>query len=69
MTATIQHYHKAKDMPVETRVHWRNDIHLYGKVIYNNLIQGDEVVAIEWIDGSVRTVNVNDLVRDEKVSR
>lgn len=51
---------KAKDLEIGTRVSKKLNGRL-GTVIGNKLSDGDEVVAVEWNDGSLTKANVNDL--------
>ena len=54
---------KAKDMAIGTKVKWYSNLET-GKVIANELRQGDEVVAVEWDHGySVNCCNVNALIK------
>lgn len=58
---------KAIEMKVDTHVKMEKrrgcseTVTLKGVVIGNKLRDGDEVVAVEWDDGTVAKVNVNDL--------
>jgi hypothetical protein len=52
---------KTKDLAVGTSVHHRLDKTVIGTIIGNKLSDGDEVVAVEWANGDLQKVNVNDL--------
>jgi hypothetical protein len=51
----------ATDIPLESQVCWWDEPSKKGRVIYNTCLQGDQVVAVEWNDGKIEDVNVNDL--------
>lgn len=51
----------AKDFPVDSEIRHLGNKTRRGTVIGNNLKDGDQVVAVEWADGSLAKVNVNDI--------
>jgi len=53
---------KAKEVKREARIHWYSNVDKQGRIIDTNMRDGDEVVAIEWDDGSVGKENINDLI-------
>jgi hypothetical protein len=52
----------ASDLAVGTAVQFRFGHKKFGQIIANDMIQGNEVVAIEYRDGSVDCQNCNDLL-------
>lgn len=51
----------ASDFPVDTNIQHRGNNKRRGVVIGNKLSDGDQVVAVEWADGALTKVNVNDI--------
>jgi hypothetical protein len=51
----------ASDFPVDQNVQHKGNKSRKGVVIGNKLSDGDQVVAVEWADGSLAKVNVNDI--------
>jgi hypothetical protein len=52
---------KALDIEIGTAVRKRNEYATKGTIIGNKMLDGDEVVAVEWLDGSLTKYNINDL--------
>lgn len=51
----------ASDFAIDTNVRHKGNTKRRGVVIGNKLSDGDQVVAVEWDDGALSKVNVNDL--------
>ncbi len=51
----------AQDFPVDTNVQALSNKNRKGVVIGNKVSDGDQVVAVEWADGTLGKVNVNDI--------
>ena len=51
----------ASDFAISTRVQHKSDVAKRGVVVGNKLSGGDQEVAVEYDDGSLAKVNVNDL--------
>jgi len=51
----------AKDLAVGADIQHKGNKNQRGVVIGNDLKDGDQVVAVEWSDGSLAKVNVNDI--------
>jgi len=51
----------ATDFPIDQNVQHKGNKNRKGVVIGNKLSDGDQVIAVEWADGSLSKVNVNDI--------
>ena len=51
----------ASDFSIEQNVQHKGNKNRKGVVIGNKLSDGDQVVAVEWADGALPKVNVNDI--------
>lgn len=51
---------KASEFEVGAAIITINDTYT-GKIIGNNLTDGDQVVAVEWANGNLEKVNINDI--------
>lgn len=51
----------AKDFPVDSVIQPKTNKKRKGTVLGNNLKDGDQVLAVEWEDGSLAKVNANDV--------
>jgi hypothetical protein len=51
----------ANDFPIEQNVQHKGNKARKGVVIGNKLSDGDQVVAVEWADGTLAKANVNDI--------
>ncbi len=51
----------ASDFAIDSNVHAKANKARKGVVIGNKLSDGDQVVAVEWADGTLAKVNVNDI--------
>jgi len=56
MTSTV-----ASDFSIESSIQLKSNLNKRGTVIGNRLSDGDQVVAVEWEDGTLTKVNVNDI--------
>lgn len=52
---------KATDFNPEQSIQLKSNLKKRGVVIGNRLSDGDEVVAVEWEDGTLQKVNANDI--------
>lgn len=51
----------ASDFPIDQNVYAKSNKNRKGVVIGNKLSDGDQVVAVEWADGSLTKANLNDI--------
>jgi hypothetical protein len=58
---------KASDFPVDTRVVMADYHNDKGTVIGNKMRSGDEIVAVEWDNGTLTKINVNELLTEQSL--